>query len=99
MEPGLEQGLRVPDRVRSFNPERPFFEVLENTWPQGVPVVIRETDRPPRENWGRLIFRPYLRPVKDGRRPRRSIALTLMAMLVAAIALGAALASLVHTFG
>ena len=55
--------------------------------------------RPPRESWGRLLYRPYLRPVEGSGRRKRPIAATSIAMLAAAIFLGVTLALLVQVFG
>ena len=55
--------------------------------------------RPPRESWGRHIYRPYLRPVKGSRRRKRPSTAISIAMLAAAISLGIALALVVHVFG
>ena len=51
-------------------------------------------DRPPRESWGRHIYRPYLRPVDGNGRRKRPIATISITMIAAAICLGVALALL-----
>ena len=57
-----------------------------------------QRDRPPRENWGRHIYRPYLRPVDGNGRRKRPLAVISITMVAVGICLGGALALLVHVF-